>query len=110
MQQELELNKLYELLKVKKVVINDNLGVDSVKGESYGDGSARICIYGGTANIYCSDKLLGEPASTSDMILDKENISGIRIFGTLPDFIYITGTATEIVVSGAIYDEVEGGF
>jgi len=110
MQQYLELNKLYQLLDVEKVVINDNLGVNTPKNKDARKGIASISIYSGIVDIYCSDKSIGQPSSASDMILDRENISGVRIFNKLPDFIYITGVATYIVISGAIYEEVEGGF
>lgn len=106
MQQELELNKLYRLLSVKEVSLNRNLGVDADVNARHNFKEPRLAIYGGTANVYCSDKILGEPTSIEQMILDKEDIEGAEVFETLPDFIYLTGDAENIVVTGVIFDEV----
>lgn len=106
MQQEILLNKLYELKKVPTTVRNTNLGVDPVRGDGMGQGTPRLSVYNGTVSIYGADRILGEPTAIEAMILAEENIANIHIFETLPDYIYLTGTSTKVVISGAIYDEV----
>lgn len=106
MQQEIELNKLYEISKVRKVTRNASLGINPIVGEGMGQGEPRISIYGGSVNVYGSDDILNQPTSISAMILDAESLEGVHVFRTLPDFLYLTGTATNVVVSGAIYNEI----
>lgn len=106
MQQEIEVGKLYELLKVKKVTRNSNLGSTQSKQDNLGSNEARISVYDGAVDIYGSDKIFGEPTATSDMILDQEDFSGVRVFATVPDYIYLTGTSTKVAISGAIYEKV----
>jgi len=87
----LELDKLYEVAKRGGSSASEQL-------------EPSFWLDQGSVDVYVSNSLT-QPTSRSQMTLDTDdvNISGIRQFGVIPTYIFVTqntGSPTEIVVAG----------
>jgi hypothetical protein len=107
MQKILQLDTLYEVHPVRGVSYNRTLGANPSPNQKNKFGHTRIAVYGGSVNLYCSDKIIGKPADISAMILEKENLTGAKVFETIPDYIYLTGEADFVVITGVEIEEIE---
>ena len=87
---ELSLNTLYKVTRV-------------------GDGAAKTvapCLEViGTVNVYGALDQSVTPTPPDNMSLDAADFTGIAPFGVMPSYLYLTGTATRITISG--FDVVE---
>lgn len=88
--------------------------VKQVNTENFERKGIVIDITGGTASIYGSngtneiDGTPVAPTSLAEMSLNDENdsVQYIKGFNVLPRYIALTGTATKIIVTGMIVDDL----
>ena len=67
-------------------------------------GKPNIEVQGGTVSIYGSQKLpVGAP---SNMVMTVSGFSGMDIFNVVPNYLFVTGNATSIILSGMSAKEV----
>lgn len=82
-QQEIVVNTLYALT---------SSGVGSEQGRP------SLEVVGTGVSIYGSQALPSSPPA--GMALTRQNFTGLDSFGIIPNYIYLTGTATSIVLTG----------
>lgn len=84
-QKPLALNTMYDCRKSSK-------GADSIQ--------PAIEVVGGTVAIYGSFAADAPPAPPAGMSQTATGFSGIDSFKVMPNWLYITGTASSIIISG----------
>lgn len=84
-QQTIALNTLYEVRRSAPVSGSEQI-------------MPSIEVIGGTVTVYGSQQ---EPVSApTAMFATRTGFTGIEAFGVIPNYLYITGTATSITLSG----------
>ena len=67
-----------------------------------------VSVSGGNTSIYMAQEEPTGTPITDDMILNEDttDLTGIKSFEAIPSFMYFTGTATKVILSGIRVKEV----
>jgi len=66
----------------------------------------NIETMGGTATLYTAQELPTSDPLTDEMVADSATLDGVNILQAVPNYIYISGSATSVIVSGVRLKEV----